>query len=150
MSAPEKIVFDADADNHGKLHPIGVKALRARIARWAGKKGRKCTVTIQAWFSRKTNPQLAYFHGPVLDYWCEYTGYEKDEMKWELKDAWLPKVAKTNTLTGEEAMVTPSLADVSKDVMTEFLSRCIKEAALLGVEIPSPDEWMSSPEEPAL
>jgi hypothetical protein len=143
MSA-ESITFDADCDSTGKIHPIGVRALRARLARWAGKKGRKCTVTIQRHFSRKTNPQLAYFHGPLIDHYSEYTGYEKDEMKWELKDAYLPKVPKVNHLTGEESMVTPSLRDVSKEVMTEFITRCLKEADLMGLRIPTPDEWLAS------
>ena len=133
----DSIVFEAEIDDAGKLHPVGAKAIRARLARW---RGRKAWVTVAKYVKRKSNNQLAYFHGPVLDYWSEFTGYERDEMKVELKDAWLPKVPFVNRITGEESQCVPSLADLTSEQMSTFISRCVKEAALIGVNIPGPDD----------
>lgn len=142
MSEPEAITFEVELDPRGKMHPVGARGVRGRLARWGTRKapGNKALVTVRRFVKLKSNNQLAYFHGPVLEYWCEYTGYEKDEMKWELKDAFLPKVPKVNPLTGEETMVTPSLRKVSSEVMSEFISRCVKEGNLKGISFPNPDE----------
>jgi hypothetical protein len=138
----DRFMFEGRVDDQGHVKPEHVRETAARLRRW---KGRRVLVTVSRYVKRKTQPQLAYFHGPVLYYWSEHTGYAKDEMKWELKKAWLPKVRRISRLSGEEVWETPSLSDVSAEVMSEFISRCVREGNLLGITFPDPASWWSEP-----
>lgn len=139
MKAEEaRIVFEATVNPDGHVKPAEVIATRVRLQRW---KGRKVLVSVSRWVKPKTQPQLGYYFDVVVPYWSEDSGYEKDEMHKELKKAWLPKVEVTSKLTGEVTWETPSLRDTSSEVMSTFIDRCIKEAALRGLRIPEAGKY---------
>lgn len=127
----ERIVFSGVVSETGHVRPDAVNVTRGRLAKW---KGRRVTVVISRYVKSKTNPQLALFHGPVLEAWSDYTGYERDEMKRELKRAYLVPQLVISRLTGEEFRELPSLGDLNAEEMTVFLDRCLKEGRLLGIE----------------
>lgn len=126
-------MFPATIDDRGRLRPDAVNATAGRLARW---KGRHVTVTVSRYVKSKTNPQLALFHGPILDAWSDFTGYDPDEMKKELKRAFLAPRLAISRLTGEETNEVPSLADLTVEEMTTFLERVLREGRQLGIEFP--------------
>lgn len=126
----EQIVFPATIDQRGGFRPDRVNETRGRLARWSG---RRVTVTVSRYVKSKSNPQLALFHGPVLHAWSDFTGYDPDEMKRELKLAYLKPQLEISRLTGEEAMLLPSLADLTAEEMSTFLERCLREGRQLGI-----------------
>lgn len=126
----EQIVFPATIDERGGFRPDRVNETRGRLARWGG---RHVTVTVSRYVKSKSNPQLALFHGPVLHAWSDFTGYDPDEMKRELKLAYLKPQLEISRLTGQEAMLMPSLADLTVEEMTAFLERCLREGRQLGI-----------------
>ncbi len=129
----ETVTFAATVDERGMLHPEGGKILRGRLSLW---RGRKVTVSVRRYVKSKTNEQLAFFHGPVLEAWSDHCGYDVDEMKRELKLAFLaPKLA-VSRLTGEEVKELPSLADLSSEEMSVFLERVLREGRTMGIEFP--------------
>lgn len=143
MSEPASITFESELDERGRFHPIGARGVRMRLGRWGRRRspGNLCLVTVERYVKLKTNPQLRYFHGPVVKAWSDHTGYSLEETKRELKRAYLERVPVVCKITGEEDVELPSLRDVSEEVMSAFITRCRDEAALRGVYIPSPDEW---------
>ena len=138
MREEARLVFEATIADDGKVKPAQVAATSVRLQRW---KGHKVLVTVSRWVKPKSQPQLGYYFAAIVPFWSEHTGYELDEMHVELKRAYLAKVRVVSRITGEETWETPSLADASSETMGEFITRCIKEAALQGVRIPSPEEW---------
>lgn len=131
VDGAERLVFAAMVMPQGLLRPDAVNATAGRLARW---KGRHVTVTVSRYVKSKTNPQLALFHGPVLDAWCDYTGYDPAEMKKELKLAYLKPHLEISRLTGEETTVLPSLAELNVEEMTAFLERVLREGRIMGIE----------------
>jgi hypothetical protein len=137
----ERYMFAATIDDKGTLHPDEVNATRGRLAKW---KGRHVNVVVSRYVKSKTNPQLGlYFReGGILACWAEYIGDDPEAVHRDLKDAYLvPLLAEanefeTNKITGEMRPKTPSLADVSVEIMSSFLSRIIREGAQRGIEFP--------------
>jgi hypothetical protein len=141
MSEEARLVFEAQITEDGRIKPLQVAAAGVRLQRW---RGRKVLVTVSRWVKPKSQPQLGYYFSTIVPFWSEHTGYEQDEMHVELKRAYLAKVRVVSRITGEETWETPSLAGLSSEKMSEFISRCIKEAALQGVRIPSSEEYYSA------
>lgn len=133
----QRITFEATVTPEGHCKPAAVIATRVSLQRW---KGRKVNVTVARWVKAKTQPQLGYYFAVVVPYWSEHSGYEEDEMHVELKRAFLAPRLVVSKLTGEETKELPSLRDLTSEEMGEFITRCIKEAALQGCRIPSPEE----------
>lgn len=129
----DAIVFPGQVDEKGHVRPDEVNATRGRLARW---KGRRVTVTVRRYVKSKTNPQLGlYFRKEgILDCWADYCGYDRDEMHMELKIAYLAPVLAVSKLTGEEARVLPSLADLNAEEMSAFLERILREGRQRGIE----------------
>lgn len=127
----ERIVYSATVTPQGLLHPDAVNATAGRLARW---KGKHVTVTVSRYVKSKTNPQLALYFGPVLDAWCDYTGYDRDEMHRELKRAYLVPQLVVSRLTGEEMKEMPSLRDLNTEEMTTYLDRVLREGRQMGIE----------------
>lgn len=129
----ERITYSAVIDDKGRLRPDEVNQTAGRLVKW---KGRHVTVNVTRYIKSKTNPQLALFHGPVLQAWSEYTGYTLDETKHELKLAFLKPQLEVARLTGEEIKTLPSLASLNVEEMTTFLDRVLREGRMLGIEFP--------------
>lgn len=124
------IVYSATITEDGRLKPDAINQTRGRLAKW---KNRHVNVTVSRYVKSKTNPQLALFHGPVLQGWSDYTGYDPDETKRELKRAYLIPQLVVARLTGEEITEMPSLRDLNAEEMTTFLERCLREGRQLGI-----------------
>lgn len=127
----ETFTFTGVVDEKGHVKPDTVNSVRGRLAKWSG---RKVTVVVRRYVKNKSNEQLALFHGPILDAWTDYTGYTHDEMKKELKRAYLVPALVISRLTGEEFRELPSLTDLTHEEMSTFLDRCIREGAHMGIE----------------
>jgi hypothetical protein len=126
----EKIVFGATIDAQGRIHPDAANATAGRLAKW---RGRHVTVSVARYVKSKTNPQLALFHGPILEAWAEWCGYDPADMKRELKLAYLAPQLAVARLTGEEKEILPSLADLNVEEMSTFLERVLREGRMLGI-----------------
>jgi hypothetical protein len=137
VESKAKIVFDAVIEHGGTIRPAHFQETHARLEKWHGK---HVTVTVERFVKSKSNPQLAYYFGVVVPLWSEHSGYEEDEMHTELKKAYLPRRREFAKLTGELVDDIPSLAEITVEEMSRFLDRVVKEAALQGVRIPSPEE----------
>jgi len=138
VNEAHRIVFEATIDKAGHCVPAKKRETQERLARW---RDRKVMVIVQRWRKPKTMPQLSYYFGPVIQAWAEHTGYELDEIHIELKRAYFPQRPVISKITGEERDELPSLADASSQEMSEYLDRVLREAAKLGLHIPSPVEW---------
>lgn len=92
---------------------------------------------------RKTLQQLRYFYGVILKILAKELGYEKWEipnLHYELKKMFL-----TNTIiskiTGEEIEAVPSLANIRKQKMIEYIEELIRWSAQQGIVIPDPKDY---------
>ena len=130
-------MFAARIDTVGNVTPDEANKTRGRLARW---KNRRVLITVVKWSQPKTQPQLGYYFGPVLDAWSDYTGYDEDEMHRELKRAYLAPRLAISRLTGEERQELPSLADLTQEEMSAYLDRCLREGRQLGIVFPDPSE----------
>lgn len=130
MSESERIAFDAEITERGELHPLSVNATRGRLAKW---KGRKVNVVVSRYVKSKSNAQLALVHGPILDAWSDFTGYDKDEVKYWLKATWGLKDEVTNPITGEIETRVRSLRDYNSEEMSTFSERILREGRQMGI-----------------
>lgn len=133
----ERLMFAASVDELGDLQPLERNRTRGRLRGWVGQ---ILTVIAERYVRPKTQDQMGYYfaRGGVLDCWAEFCGYDREVMHEELKLAWLDPILKTATLTGENKLVVPSLADpaVNIEVVSAFLERCIREGNQRGIEFP--------------
>lgn len=137
MESKARIVYDAVIEHGGTIRPAHYAETMARLEKWHGK---HVTVTVEKFVKSKSNPQLRYYFGPLIRYWCEFTGYEEDEMDVELRKSYFPKRREFSKLTGELVEYIPSLSKATIEEMGAYLDRCIKEGNLLGIRFPEPGE----------
>jgi len=87
----------------------------------------------------KSLQQLRYIHGVVFEVASQASGYTNEEVKGLLKGHFLKRYIKSPT--GKEVSYVPSLADLKKDEMTDFIDKCIQFIAMYWqAVVPSPDE----------
>ena len=86
-----------------------------------------------------TNKQRAYYFGGVLTPISELTGYTTEELH-EIFKARAGFVV-TRRWKGIDYYVAKSLTDMDTVEQTKLIDFAIREAADLGIEIMSPDEW---------
>jgi hypothetical protein len=88
----------------------------------------------------KTNSQLAYFHGVVCRIASEASGYTKEEVKGLLKGMFLTRTLESKK-TGKVIKYVPTLADLKKLEMMEFIDSCIMLIAReWSAVVPAPEE----------
>ncbi len=133
----DRISFEAIPDEKGGLRPVNSPTVRARLAKWQGD---RVLVTVSRGTIPKSLPQLGYYYGTVVPAVSEYTGFTEEEAHDELKRAWFPKRLATSLFTGEVVPEVPSLADATKEEMSEFLDTILMEMAKLGYHVPGPNE----------
>lgn len=85
----------------------------------------------------KTSQQNKYLHAVIGELAEEY-GYSLNEMKHLLK--W--KLGYCDYI--EDVAIYPSIADMSKEEVNEFLEKIIHWAASEGIVIQSPEEYFSN------
>lgn len=133
-----RITFEATLDEKGGLLPANGMVIRARLAKWAK---RRVFVIVEKDRQAKTNPQLGYYHAVVLPILAEEIGDDEAELHKDLKREYFPKRRRVSRLTGEEVNEpVESLADATKDEMSEFLTKVLEQAAKIGCYIPAPHE----------
>jgi len=104
-----------------------------------GMEGKRVECIIRPPQNPKTLQQLRYFHGVVCKCISDNTGYTVDEVKGLLKGHFLVEYIKGPA--GKEIPIVPSLADLKKLKMSEFIDNCIRLAAEhWHIVIPAPDE----------
>lgn len=130
----ERVTFSAVVDEQGEIKAERVNEARGRLSRFVPKKDRRVLVTVSRYVKPKTNPQLALFFGAIVPAWCEFTGYEPDEMDTELRRAYLAPQLAVSRLTGEEITERPRIRDLNAEEMATFIDRVLKEGRLLGIE----------------
>ncbi|HNR90731.1 MAG TPA: hypothetical protein PKM65_20515 [Spirochaetota bacterium] len=99
----------------------------------------------------KTHRQLAFFHGPLLKWFCSAMGMAPTESnkRWVKKylkrqfcsvrrsDDEIRQIAavKNGEITDEDVFDDPSLADFSKDEMMDFITNCMEFFAEIGGQL---------------
>lgn len=99
----------------------------------------------------KTHRQLAFFHGPLLKWFCSAMGLAPTESnkRWVKKylkrqfvsrrrsDEEIREIArfKNGEINDEDVFDDPSLADFSKDDMVEFINHCMEFFAEIGGQL---------------
>lgn len=109
-----------------KLHIEGGKVTR-------GKQGLKnlirnaednaYMIKLEEWQTAKTKRQNAFFHGPVVKTYSEYTGYTYEEAKFILKKHFGVNRLVKDKKTGEQDLMIRSIAKYKKEEMSTFLDR---------------------------
>ncbi len=87
-------------------------------------------------FDPKTPQQVKYIH-VVISEIAKHHGYNLNEMKHLLK--W--KFGCCNYI--QEVAIYDSIADMSKEQLSQFTEQCIQHAAEEGINILSPEEYFS-------
>ncbi len=108
-----------------------------------GMDGKEVEVIIRPPRDEKSNQQLAYFYGVICVHVAAHTGHTKLEVKDYLKATFLGEMRKSIRKDSElgTVFVVPSLADISRVDMSEFIERCLAWAAqYLGIKVPASDE----------
>ena len=123
-------MFGATITDAGLIHPDAVNQTAGRLIRW---KRRHVNVVVSRYVKPKSNPQLALYFGPVIEAWCDFTGYDPAEMDTELRRAYLAPQLAIARLTGEETKERPRLRDLDVEEMTVFLERVLREGRQLGI-----------------
>ena len=101
------------------------------------KVGDPVEVIIQKPKQDRSNKQNRYYHGVVLDYISDHTGYETHEVHEEMKRMFNPVPSKFSL--GET--VGGSTAKMSTTEFNEYIERIVRWAAMeLSVVIPDPNE----------
>ncbi len=87
----------------------------------------------------KSLQQLRYIHGVVFKVASETSGYTDEEVKGLLKEHFLKRYIQSPT--GKEVSYVPSLGDLKKEEMADFIDKCIQFIAMYWhAVVPSPDE----------
>jgi len=121
---------------NGHFIPERLPVFKAYIQ---GFEGRQVECVLRKPQNPKTLQQLRYFHGVVCKVIANNTGYTQDEVKGLLKGHFLTEYVKGPT--GKEVPIVPSLTDLKKIQMTEFIDQCITLAAThWHIVIPAPNE----------
>lgn len=80
-------------------------------------------IKLEEWQTAKTKRQNAFFHGPVVDAYSEYTGYTKTEAKYMLKKYFGVNRLVKDKNTGKQELMIRSIAKYKKEEMSTFLDR---------------------------
>lgn len=94
-----------------------------RTAYLRGLEGKQLEEIIQKPIKSKTLQQLRYFHGVICVLASETSGYTKTEVKGLLKGEFLTQYIESPT--GKKVPWVPSLADLKKDEMSNFIDDCV-------------------------
>jgi len=82
----------------------------------------------------KTNQQLRYYKGPLIKCLMDYTGYSKSECDCYFKTKHLE--VETIRLNSEVYTVLPSLKNIKKVKLAEFIKNVVEDLEVLGLNPP--------------
>lgn len=96
--------------------------------------------------SEKTDPgtlsQKAYLWGAVLPKIADHTGHTEDELYSVFLDKYAPK--ELIEYGGETRTTIVTLSNMTRKQATEFIDKIIAEAASMGIQIQSSEEYRKS------
>lgn len=134
--APKRTVtFCAQLDERGGFYPEDARTVRARLARWAK---RRVYVSVSLEPKRRSLAANALYWGWHLKILAEFTGHEDEELHEYFKWKYLRKHLVLPG--GEEVETVRSTATLPSEEFSEYLSKIKRDAALIGCEIPDPNE----------
>lgn len=112
-------------DEEGRFYPVSPEFWELYTDRLAPG---TYEITVKEWRSTRSLRQNRTFHGPVLDQLCETTGYEREEMKWELKRMFAPTKVYIN-MDGEVEEIPKKTSKMTVAEFAEFLEKIIRWTA---------------------
>jgi hypothetical protein len=133
VSDDHEIRFAAKIDTEGRFIPREATT-RLKLQRW--QKYGEIEVTVRRDRVPKTDDQMGYYRGVVLPLFAEHIGDDRESTHVDLKRECFPRRLRVSKLSGEEFEDIPSLADATKEEMTEFLDRVIRLATSIRLPIP--------------
>ena len=81
-------------------------------------------VTYKVVGDAKSIAQLGFYYGAIRPAICKATGdMDKDRIHYFLKDMF---IAQTESILGRDTKIIPSLADISRPDMSEFIENCLQ------------------------
>ena len=107
------------------------------------------SVCIKKYVSKRSNPQLGYFHAVIVKSLADHLrnegiieGITDEEAKGILKDKFLRLSQVVNYETGECIEYTLSLATLDREAMSVFIDQCIRWLEeFFGIIVPPPDPF---------
>jgi hypothetical protein len=130
----------ARVDDDGKLHLQSPEVFKQAICAYAGK---FVEVTVREQRNRRSDRQLRWYWGQILELLSEHTGYTPDELHEYCKSRFIPKrlaICDGNGVIVDERVVGGSTGKLNTTEMAEYCEAVRKFAAEdLGVVIPDPD-----------
>jgi hypothetical protein len=141
MSETARCQFEATLDAEGKLHPRSTAIVRARLARWAGK---RVLVTVEKEKKVRSDPQNRLLWGLIYEDLlaglrelaveagekCPFR--TKDELHEAMKHVFIgPTVVKVPG--AGEMEIPPRSRSLTTDQFSEFISQILKWAAERGI-----------------
>jgi hypothetical protein len=128
-------VFRGTVDDQGRLQiPSAVRALMTKHL--SGLAGKPVAVTVKVWRNQRSSQANRYYFGVVIPLLSEATGYERDEMHELLAMRFLR--IEDDKITGSPRRKRTPQTDTKE--FAEYVDRCIRFAAELGVYVPAPGE----------
>lgn len=97
----------------------------------------KYVLSIRKVRKKRSLPQNAYYHGVVVKALAEQSGYDTTELHEHLKYRYLRT---------EKPIRVKSTKELSTIEFGEYLDKCIRLCAELGLYIMSPEEYYATPE----
>lgn len=138
-------VHYAFVGEHGKLKLDAPVSFASAMRAFAGK---PVELTVREKRNRRSDRQLRWYWGQVLELLSEHTGHSPDELHEYCKSRFIPKrlaICDGNGVVVDERVVGGSTAKLSTSEMADYCEAIRKFAAEeLGVFIPDPDPvWES-------
>lgn len=97
------------------------------------------TVTVKVSRPQRSSQQNRFLHGVVIPLFAEHCGYDVDDMKDVLALKLIPKEI-TDPVTGEVTTVPGHTSELTTREFNDFLERCQRLGAEMGIDIPNPNE----------
>lgn len=131
---------DALVDEHGKLHLVSPIVFKQAIREFTGK---PVELTVRLKRKSRSDRQLRWYWGQILELMSEFTGYTPDELHEYCKARFIPKrlaICDGNGVVVDERVVGGSTTKLSTTEMVEYCESIRRFAAEeLGLAIPDPD-----------
>lgn len=128
-------IFRGTVDEQGRLHmAASVRALMDRHLSTLS--GKPVEITVRQFRQKRSSQANRYYFGVVIPLLSEATGYERDEMH-ELLAMRFLRIEDDPVTGSPRRRRTP---DTDTKEFAEYVDRCIRFAAELGVYVPAPGE----------
>lgn len=111
------------------------------------KKGINIVVSVEKQYNKRSLNQNAYYH-MCLGIIAEYTGDSPDELHRLFKGMFLPR--KDIVLNKKRYSLAGSTTELTKGQFAEYIMKISAEVALMGITLPSPEDYKNGIDEATL